>query len=212
MQGGLGFRGIRRRQGEACAMRHLLPFGGLGLRAILRLARDRKGVSAVEFALIAPVFLVILAGVIDVGQMMQIRSELNTAVSAGANRILLNGGGLSAGTAEAIASDVAFISAADTPGVTAKVTINNAFTVSMTGRAASASGKTSVADQCFCPNPQGTAVDWSVAVSCGAACPASDEFAAKYLEISVSRPYDAMFGGYGFLGNSIAVKTTVSTP
>jgi Flp pilus assembly protein TadG len=184
---------------------------GPGIRAFLALARNRKGVSAVEFALIAPVFLVILAGVIDVGQMMKIRSELNTAVSAGANRILLSGGGLSAGTAEAIAADVASISAADTPGVTAKVTINNAFTVSMTGRAATASGTVSVADQCFCPTSQGTAVDWSVPVSCGAACPTSDEYAAKFLEISVSRPYDAMFGGYGFLGNSIAVKTTVST-
>ena len=187
------------------------PTGWSGIRAVLALARDRRGVSAVEFALIAPVFLIILAGVIDVGQMMQIRSELNTAVSAGANRVLLNGGGLASGTAAAIASDVAFVSAADVPGVTAKVTVNNAFSISMTGRAASASGQASVADQCFCPTAQGTAVDWSVPVSCGAPCPKSDEYAVKFLEISVSRPYSAMFGGYGFLGDSIGVKTTVST-
>ncbi len=181
------------------------------IRGVLALARDRKGAAAVEFALIAPVLLLILAGAIDIGQMMKIRSELNTSVSAGANRILLNGGGLSAGTAEAIASDVAFISAADTPGVSVKVTVNNAFTVSMTGGAASASGTASVADQCFCPTSLGTAVEWSLPVSCGAACPTGDEYAVKFLEISVSRAYNAMFGGYGFVGNSIGVKTMVST-
>lgn len=49
-----------------------------------RLRRDRDGVSAIEFTLIAPVFLMLIMGIFDVGQMGYGLSVLNGAVQKAA--------------------------------------------------------------------------------------------------------------------------------
>jgi Flp pilus assembly protein TadG len=57
-------------------------------RFLGRTARDRQGVAAVEFALIAPVLLVMLAGVIDFSLYIGTRIELEQALRAGAQYAL----------------------------------------------------------------------------------------------------------------------------
>ena len=52
--------------------------------AIRQLARDERGVSATEFALIAPVFLTLLMGIFDAGQEAYGFSVLNGAVQKAA--------------------------------------------------------------------------------------------------------------------------------
>lgn len=52
--------------------------------AISQLARDERGVSATEFALIAPVFLTLLVGIFDAGQEAYGISVLNGAVQKAA--------------------------------------------------------------------------------------------------------------------------------
>ena len=48
------------------------------------LARDRSGMSAVEFGLAAPVFLAMLTPVIDIGLAFSQQIRVNQAVEAGA--------------------------------------------------------------------------------------------------------------------------------
>ena len=54
------------------------------------LARDRRGLSAVEFGLAAPVFLAMLSPMIDLGLAFSQQIRLNQAVDAGAQYASLN--------------------------------------------------------------------------------------------------------------------------
>ncbi|MWV28656.1 TadE/TadG family type IV pilus assembly protein [Aurantiacibacter rhizosphaerae] len=56
------------------------------------LRRDESGVTVVEFALIAPTFLLLLMGTLDIGQMVYAQSVLNGAVQVAARDASLEGG------------------------------------------------------------------------------------------------------------------------
>jgi Flp pilus assembly protein TadG len=58
---------------------------------LARLARDRRGASAVEFALIAPMLLLLLAGVIDFSQYILQTMQVRAAAQAGADYAQRNG-------------------------------------------------------------------------------------------------------------------------
>jgi Flp pilus assembly protein TadG len=76
---------------------HTCPLSGR-LAALLRLSltwigaltRDRRGVSAVEFGLAAPVFLAALSPVIDLGLAFSQQIRVNQAVEAGAQYAAVN--------------------------------------------------------------------------------------------------------------------------
>ncbi|HEX8655174.1 MAG TPA: TadE/TadG family type IV pilus assembly protein [Allosphingosinicella sp.] len=53
-------------------------------RLFARMRRDRRGVSAVEFALIAPVFIFMIVAVAQFGALFYAHSALRNAVSEGA--------------------------------------------------------------------------------------------------------------------------------
>ncbi len=57
-----------------------------------RLVRNDDGVTVVEFALIAPTFLLLLLGTLDIGQMVYAQSVLNGAVQTAARDASLEGG------------------------------------------------------------------------------------------------------------------------
>jgi Flp pilus assembly protein TadG len=49
-------------------------------RAIVRLARDRRGVTAVEFAILAPVMLTLMMGLMELGYQAYVQATLTGAV------------------------------------------------------------------------------------------------------------------------------------
>jgi Flp pilus assembly protein TadG len=60
-------------------------------QTILNFARDERGVSAVEFALVVPVLLIALLGVADLGNVVYKRSDMESALRAGV-QYFMNGG------------------------------------------------------------------------------------------------------------------------
>lgn len=56
------------------------------------LSHNEEGVTVVEFALIAPTFLLLLMGTLDIGQMVYAQSVLNGAVQSAARDASLEGG------------------------------------------------------------------------------------------------------------------------
>lgn len=56
---------------------------------LARLARDRRGIAAVEFALLAPVFLGLLVGAVETGRLLWTRSVLQFAVEEAARYALV---------------------------------------------------------------------------------------------------------------------------
>lgn len=61
------------------------------LQFLQRFARDERGVSAVEFALCVPVLLFSLLGVVDLGNVVYQRSDMESALRAGI-QYFMNGG------------------------------------------------------------------------------------------------------------------------
>jgi len=55
-----------------------------------RLRMDRRGATAVEFALLAPVFLLMFFGVFEVGRAMWIKSSMQFAVEEAARYAMVN--------------------------------------------------------------------------------------------------------------------------
>ena len=53
-------------------------------RSIRRLGSDRRGVSALEFALIAPIFILMVVAVTQIGSLFYAHAALRNAVSEGA--------------------------------------------------------------------------------------------------------------------------------
>ena len=51
----------------------------------------RRGVAAVEFAIVAPLFLLILFGIIEFGRMMMVQQVLTNASRVGARRAVIEG-------------------------------------------------------------------------------------------------------------------------
>ena len=52
---------------------------------------ERRGVAAVEFALIAPVFLLLVLGVIEFGRLLMVQQVLTNASREGARRAVVEG-------------------------------------------------------------------------------------------------------------------------
>ena len=105
------------------------------LRFLTRLARDRRGMSAVEFGVAAPIFLAVLSPVIDLGFAFSQKIQLNQAAETGAQYASLNA--WSSNTATNIQSAVNNAAAATTLSLTWTTTPN---------------------EFCGCPNAGNTAI------------------------------------------------------
>ncbi|MDH3194941.1 MAG: pilus assembly protein [Hyphomicrobiales bacterium] len=55
-----------------------------------RLGRDEDGGPAIEFAIIAPVLITVVLGVISVGYAFQVRNEMAHAVDAGIRKVMMD--------------------------------------------------------------------------------------------------------------------------
>jgi len=105
-------------------------------RFLARLSRDRRGVTAVEFGLIATPLMVLLMGGFDVGHQAYIRSVMQGALADVARRASVQDADLSASgdtTEERIANTIKDQLKAITPGATITVTESNFYDFSGIG-------------------------------------------------------------------------------
>lgn len=77
------------------------PLNGSGL---LTLIADRRGVAALELALLAPVLLLLLMGIFDVGQLTYTSMQVTAAAHAGAQYVYANGCSSTQGISTAVTS------------------------------------------------------------------------------------------------------------
>ena len=70
------------------------------MRALVQALRCRRGNAAIEFALIAPVFLALIVGVMEVGRILWIQNTLQQAVERAARCATVNAS--SCGSASAV--------------------------------------------------------------------------------------------------------------
>jgi Flp pilus assembly protein TadG len=188
-------------------------------RLAARLARrarldDNQGVAAVEFALILPVFGVLLAGVVDLGNVLYTRFRLDSAVAAAADYVEVNASSVSSTGGATLASNAATIaqSSQGSGWANASVIINNGPSSTISSGNTTVGGTAANADSCYCPTYTTGNTTWGGAVSCGSACPTTSTTAGKFVTITASRTYTPVFSTYGIVQNgTISSSATVET-
>jgi len=179
----------------------------------IRPPRGRTGTAAVEFAFIAPLLALLLAGVADLGNVLYVRFRLDSAVSAASNYALVNAASVSSTGGATLASNAATIvqGSQGSNWSDAVVVVNAGPTATVTSGALALSGAPEPADSCYCPTYSAGSIAWGAATSCTTTC-ASGAIAGKYVTVSASRAASPLFTSYGIVKNGrISTSATART-
>jgi Flp pilus assembly protein TadG len=174
------------------------------------LFRHRGGTAAVEMALISPMLMILLAGIIDFGRVYQEEIELSSAVAAASQYALLNAASINSANAATLASTLSGI-VANTNGAAwagSTVTVNDGATNAIASGVTTTSGTAANADSCWCPTGVSTTWNWGAAATCGSVC-AGGTLAGKFVTIAGSRQFTAIFTAYGLIGNITLHQSTI---
>ena len=179
--------------------------------SLLRVLADRRGVSAVEFALIAPIFGLMLAAAADFGGVLYVKFGLENSVSAAANYALLNAPNVGSSNGATLAQNLATIIASERGSNWANgtVVVNNGPSATISSGAVTSGGSLSGADSCYCPTKSGSSLNWGVPVACGSTC-ASGALAGKFVSIVATKTYTPMFSSYGIVKNNMISSSAVA--
>ncbi|GGA99053.1 hypothetical protein GCM10011491_29130 [Brucella endophytica] len=186
-------------------MRHIFQTAFLFRRFFIR---EKDGASAIEFAVIAPVFVLILAGSLDLGMVIYSRFKLDSAASSGASYALTNADMVTSAQGNDLANKIAALIAARASNAKASVTVNNGPNADFENGVIKASKQSTGADRCYCPTGNAQSLVWGADKQCGAACPDGTR-AGKFVAISVQQPYQPIFSGYGFIRDDTISSATV---
>lgn len=177
---------------------HVANLPGLLRSRTVRFGRARSGASAVEFAILSPVFFFIFGVTIDFGGVLFVNFNLNNALSSATNYAVLNASTVGTASDSALASNLATLIANNRANwvTDATVVVNNGSSATTTNGVTATSGTTS--SSCYCPSVSGSTFTWGSAVSCGTTC-ASGGLAGKFVAVTARRTYQPMFSTYGIV-------------
>lgn len=173
----------------------MLPRGLSRLAPRILRERADDGVAAVEFALLATVFLIFLAGVVDVGSFIYTTAQLDAAVNAGA-QYAENNAALVASNAASLSSDIAGVvdNTNGTGWATSTVNVNNS----------------NDATGCYCPIGSPGSWSWGSSVTCQSAC-GGGGVAGQFVTITATRNFTSLFPSFGFTPSTISRSAIVET-
>ena len=165
------------------------------MRRHLPLGRDQRGTSGVEFALLAPVMLLILAGMVDFGMTLWARLQLEQSLSTITNYAIVSADNVSASGGVALADRLAVLVPADQD---LDLSINNGSTYRRTSGAVTRGGTAADADKCWCPTGTVANLAWGAAKTCGASCDDGSK-AGRFVLMSTGKDFTPMFSTYGIV-------------
>lgn len=176
-------------------------------RIIGTLLRDSRGSIAVEFALVAPVLMVVLAGVIDIGSAAYARHALHARVTMAADYALLQPAPADQDAASTLAGSLVGLlprSASDS----VEVVVNNAVSAAWNGTAVTTSPGPGNATNCYCPTLSSGDIAWGAVAGCDAPCGSGDS-AGKFVRISARSNHVSIFPGYAFIGDTVGASAVL---
>jgi len=183
------------------------------------LLADDRGIAAIEFAIIAPLFCLLFVAAIDIGSAVYTRFKLDAAVSAGANYALINAANVSSTNGATLGSNIAAIveNSISSGYANEVIVVNNGPTVTVSGGTSTTPGTQTTggtnapADSCYCPTGTTTSFTWGAAQTCGSACSGGGR-AGKFVTVVATRTYNPIFSNYGLIANdTITASATVET-
>jgi Flp pilus assembly protein TadG len=170
----------------------------------------RDGTAAVELALMSPLLLTLMAGIIDFARAYDQEIELSSAVAAASEYALINVSSINSSSAASLASTLSGIVANSngTGWASASVTVNNGATNAVNNGTSSSSGTAANANSCWCPTGGSGTWTWGTAATCGNAC-AGGTLAGKFVTISGTRSFTPIFPAYGLIGSITLHQNTI---
>lgn len=180
-------------------------------RRLNALRLSDAGTAAVEFAMLSPVFLLLVAATVDIGGALYTKFRVDAAVSAGANYALVQNANVSSTGAPDLSTKIANLlsSSSATANTSGAVVINNGTTATLNASgAASTSGSAAAADSCYCPTGSGASLVWGDAVTCGGAC-SNGSIAGKFVSIVARQNYTPFFANYGIVQDGAISSSAV---
>jgi Flp pilus assembly protein TadG len=170
-------------------------------------SRHDDGIAALEFALVTPVFVLILAGVVDLGGVVSAKFRLDTAVAAASNYVLVNNGQVSSTQGAGLASNLALIIATGDTSNTASgtVVVNDGPTTTVASGSPTPSGTAGNADLCYCPTGTPSDLTWGSSVACGSTC-TNGLLAGKFVLITATYTYLPVFSNYNFINGGVVTS------
>lgn len=174
-----------------------------------------EGIAAVEFALVAPIFMLIFIPMVDLGLYLSAAFQLNRAVSSATNYAMTNTSNVSSTNGSKLAQNMAAVIANDiatlSPSATVTVVVNNGPTARATGTTVATTGTASNADKCYCPTLSGDSVTWGTAQTCAASC-SGGGIAGKFVTISANIPFSSLFDSGGvIMPTAVTTHTVIGT-
>lgn len=174
--------------------------------------QDIKGNAAIEFALVAPIFALILVASVDLGMLIFSRFQLEAAVSSSASYAIAHADQVDSTNGDELAKNMALMIAGNYRGdATAFIEINNGSQASYNGTKIKIGGVPSRANACYCPAGTASTIDWGSDQSCGTPCPDGGR-AGRYVSVTARQAYTPFFSVFdvvkdGFITADAIVQT-----
>ncbi|QGM45942.1 TadE/TadG family type IV pilus assembly protein [Methylocystis heyeri] len=173
--------------------------------------KEQRGTAGAEFALLAPIYLLLMVGTVDVANALYTDFNLSSALTSAANYALTNASQVNSSGGATLAANLAAIVASShsTNWANATVTVNNGPAAAITGGVSSTSGTASRADSYYCPTGKLGSLVWNSAYSsAGSVCP-SGGLSGKFVVISASRSFTPLLLPSSFFNASGSVWSVV---
>lgn len=173
-------------------------------------SKDRGGNAAIEFALIAPILVIILAGSTDLGLLIFSRFRLEATISNSASYAMVHADQVDSKSGEDLATKIATIIASeDASGeAIASIVINNGAKASYAGNRIKLGGAASQANACYCPTGTASSLNWGSQRPCSNTCPDGGP-AGKYVTVTAKRTYTPLFSSYGFVKDGFIYASAI---
>ncbi len=170
----------------------------------LLLARQRSGIAALEFALLAPTFVLTFAGVVDIGSALLTWMRLEAALAVGTSYALTNHNQVNSTNGATLAANIATLVTTSNGGAQANATVvvNNGPSVTETAGTQSASGTAANANSYYCPTGSPTSWTWGTAYATNTAtCTGTNNTPGQFVTVTASYSFTPFFSSYGFVTN-----------
>lgn len=162
-------------------------------RYAARLQTDDSGVAAVEFAVFAPLFLVLIVGLVDLGFAYHAKLKVNAAISAASYYAFQKGQALTAATAAAYKTEVEGVASSLLAGLSDDLAVEVLVNNDPTGAKASTTF-------CLSGYPPVFAAAGTTSSSCG-----GNLTSGKFVRIDVSGHITPIFLSANLFGGYLAV-------
>lgn len=172
------------------------------------------GLAAVEFALLAPIYLTVFAGMVDLGNILFTNYQLDMAVTAGTQYVMVNATSVGPTNGASLATSVAAIvaNAVSTGWANDTIVVNNGPTVTTTAGVAASTGVAANAASCYCPTGTASSITWGTGstANCGTSCSGSASGTyGQFVTITASRAYSPLIASYGLVHSGTITKSVI---